>query len=541
MTVQAKARTRRKQLPWKDWIAVLMERHAEAEMPRRIAAHYRLTHRPSRDAFTITAPGTTVKTTVSKLANGAIEIKDGSGNKPNCHLCWTKGRSRWNPVYTDPALQALLSQTAAVQLLADHWQDEGVRPDDPPVIHLQSKTQLTREEASRPSWTPPTEHEDISLTKINRALEGLTDPELLNIAQTAFPHLVDLPRYNTCAAIRPALEPLLETNPGIAVWYAHHANRTELKRPPHHPGQIVKAVRRDLSLNCLDPSLWKYAASLSPYQMALIAYLDIPKNHKTMIIAAHALASQTPDHRSVRNLHHACNTIVNRWTVGEPGRPNAPLWNQTLTPEQQLSRTNTVRTSALYTQADYYLQTQHADYVKNLCAQGRVMRHPSQEHLEQAADRWHRQFQDRNLARQRLQNIQDQGGHYTAWHSLMEQTQVGEFTVTPLTDAVALINESQEMGHCIAEYTGPAASGEARYFACNSPDGRWTVEIIRAAHGWKASQTAGPGNQDPTPRAKQLATALASLYQEAEMESPTGHRPPETRILTEKTGNILTP
>lgn len=507
---------------WTEWINQLVEQYIHSEIDARARRLCRIAPDRDQQGFTIN-PTESHPVSVRRNPNGTLSIQPEPTKGSPAVLCWTHRDGAPHPVFHEQAMHRDLMEKAVLETLRAHWEDAGGRPDEPPRGYGQPDPAPGRRHRNPIPWENAAEHEEITLTQVNRLINGLLDQSTVRTGLSIFKSRLHLEQYNLCQSAKQALEPLLRTNPGIAVWFAHHQPAKNGRRPPRHPGQIVKSVRRSLAQNLLPDHLWKYTANLSVDQMGLICRENMPSHHKTMLIEAHATAKLRPSEQSVETAAQVIQNLVNIYHTRDPLRPKAGRMGKQ-TPEQHLSRNNAVRTAALYLTAERWMQPPHADYLRHITREGRTMRHPSAEHFERASQRWHEEFRQ---PRRRANARQPDPGTPMTWDSMLLETDVGEYRVKPLESTADLIAESQTMGHCIATYSPNAESGNARYFACRGPEARWTVEITRARHGWKANQIAGPENELPTPRARQLATAIASLYQEAEMESPHGHGAPK--------------
>ena len=121
------------------------------------------------------------------------------------------------------------------------------------------------------------------------------------------------------------------------------------------------------------------------------------------------------------------------------------------------------------------------------------------------------------------------------WDSLLGEHEAMGFTVVPLTGELQLIEESETMLHCVADYAPQCVSGLSRLFSIRKNGcTQATAQIERGrepdSRTWRAAQTRGYRNRPAAGELLQVTRMIAERYGEAcrqaEGARPAGERAP---------------
>ncbi len=169
------------------------------------------------------------------------------------------------------------------------------------------------------------------------------------------------------------------------------------------------------------------------------------------------------------------------------------------------------------------------DYVRNASRRNESVGAKTWGGLRKASERWHRE-QAAFWADVRRANRK---GGILAWNSLLGENEALGFQLIPLTDEWQLLEESEEMDHCVADYGPGCASGHSRIFSIRQ-DGKRVAATQIANWGsgsWRVQQTRGRNNGPVGGKVGQAALSAASAYTKlwkqegAEHRSWTGGKP----------------
>ncbi len=362
---------------------------------------------------------------------------------------------------------------------------------------------------------------DLTIRQIHDSILQLIHPEIVELARTfsqSPSENVSLAAYNFSAENRPLILELTESNPGAIAWYLL------LCQPEpgqlNHPGQVITAARTSMTKAELSPHAWKTAAKL-----------DL----KTMLQLIRSLYRPTLTAEALNAIHHAGYS------------PPWELIHQLLTPTEAFTREETGAGSRICRQnfRQYltlllkYLKKQpdagpaqhlpnpirnrmhdNADYINHLTGRNQPLQSKTWQGLCKTADRWHQEHR-RMLAQQEWEKeLARKQGRILSWESALEEMQLMDHTVTPLTDEKMLFMESKEMSHCVHIYGERCASGDTRIFHIASPVDEHsvaTLEIRRnyQSNTWQTQQLRSRHNHPVTTRIEELSSMVAALYQEA--------------------------
>ena len=116
----------------------------------------------------------------------------------------------------------------------------------------------------------------------------------------------------------------------------------------------------------------------------------------------------------------------------------------------------------------------------------------------------------------------------TAWNRLAGEWSDGEWSVRPLTDHRALLEEALAMEHCVDGYTEYRAQGWSRIFSIKRGGERTATLETALGHGekgaWEVIQVRGRRNDYAQEDAKRLAEAAFRRYNEAWGRAPADER-----------------
>ena len=378
--------------------------------------------------------------------------------------------------------------------------------------------------------TQPGFHHDINLvaTKtLHYATHKLPDPsELVHSITQGVQSMVDtttwdranpgqIPRttttlflYNAAATLGEKLDQLFHTNPGAITWILERARTTD---PINHPGQLITLARESLLNAGLDPRNWKFAATLdAPLMRVLAANTNAARSTHILNNLAQANAKPAP---SILSLMTAFWVPTDKHNTPNQARikTNTGLLIRLLARESatllQQDPTNTNQV-VLCSQIHDVMDFVHAASNQDIPLESSTWRG-----LTRRALQWHRQSAKESATRRWQQALQQRGGSYMAWDSVLDIVQIGQHTVTPLTNEKLLHEESAAMGHCVYSYTDRCTNGRSRIFSVSN-DGKKlaTAEIVRTGSTWKPTQTRAHGNHDAPDEIHSVMTQVALDY-----------------------------
>ncbi len=164
------------------------------------------------------------------------------------------------------------------------------------------------------------------------------------------------------------------------------------------------------------------------------------------------------------------------------------------------------------------------DYIRNISRRNESLGARTWGGLRKASERWHRE-QTQLREGMRRANLARKGG-ILAWNSLLGERETLGFQIIPLTDEWQLLEESEEMGHCVADYGPGCASGQSRIFSIQQ-DGKRVATTQIANWGrrtWRVQQTRGANNAPVGRGTEQAAFSAASAYTELWKQEGAEHR-----------------
>ena len=133
-----------------------------------------------------------------------------------------------------------------------------------------------------------------------------------------------------------------------------------------------------------------------------------------------------------------------------------------------------------------------------------------------ASRRWHQDALDRNMDEQPRQFLRWSGGEYDAWNSLLEAHSDRGMDVVPRTGAMALMEESLAMQHCVDSYWTNCRDGQSRIFSLlNDGEAVATGKIVLRGLRWEGRQVRAQQNREPGEAAKGVMSGVAERYSQA--------------------------
>ncbi len=107
-------------------------------------------------------------------------------------------------------------------------------------------------------------------------------------------------------------------------------------------------------------------------------------------------------------------------------------------------------------------------------------------------------------------------GATTKWSSLIDATHIDGVDVYALDSGAKLIEEGEQMHHCVANYIDTCARHSQRIFSLRLGELRSTLRIALNANGWTAVENRSQCNETPDPRLVAAGHAVARLYADAD-------------------------
>ena len=372
---------------------------------------------------------------------------------------------------------------------------------------------------------PPTETDQSLSDRMEQTLRSLADPEVWNITNQLSLQVTPA-LYNMAATLHPHIPHLNQTNPGALVWAFSQTEPTERL---NHPGQLITLVRHSMTTHGLDESNWKFAATLNHVVIDTITR-DVSPAHATLLlnaIAKNRASSGTAPNTTV--LRHIVTELIPDILDHEdsPQHPATTTDNtQAMIALMCAESRNIASSPASRGQHALLNETQDVkDYVKAMNLQSLPIRSTTWNGILQASDRWHRQLRTEEIQYRWRTTIELRQGWYYAWSSAMGETNIGEYTITPLTDEKQLLEESTHMDHCVFDYASTCARGGSRIFSI-ALRGRKvaTCQLRQDQHGdWKIAQTRGPHNDPVSDDINKLTAQIPRLYEQASNSREPGN------------------
>lgn len=448
----------------------------------------------------------------------------------------------WN---TRGMVQAAATK-AVHRFIKENWKDISPGPNlrRPSCTRIADAVRKILQNESKDN-PPPFQTDDTLSEQMHEAMKSLVDLEAWTITgQLSIQTTPAL--YNMAATLNRHIPHLNQTNPGALIWAF---TQTEPTGTIRHPGQLITMVKESMANHGLETRNWKFAATLHPDIMDTITR-GAPRTAATILLNAmarnQATRNETPNTTVLRSM--ATELIPDLLEHEEqPAYPRTTTANtQTLASLMCQESHNIATTPASRGQHALLNEAQDIkDYVKAMNLQGIQIRSTTWNGIVQASNRWHRQLRREEMLHQWNMTIEQRQGWYHAWDSAIAETQVGEYTVTPLTDEKQLLQESTAMDHCVFDYASTCAKGQSRIFSITAHGQRIATSQIRqdTSNNWRVAQTRGPHN-DPVPRdIERLMKQVLNLYQQ-EYDKPqqgrTGPGGPAHWYVNQETGQTST-
>lgn len=103
---------------------------------------------------------------------------------------------------------------------------------------------------------------------------------------------------------------------------------------------------------------------------------------------------------------------------------------------------------------------------------------------------------------------------YPAWEQLDQGGVIPVAEIVPLRTVGELRREGEEMNHCVGTYSGAAVAGACSIYRATIYGRRLTIELARAADGWRLAQARGPHNREPTRKEREVLRAWRAAVSE---------------------------
>ena len=306
---------------------------------------------------------------------------------------------------------------------------------------------------------------------------------------------------------------LIRTNPGALAWAMHFQRAPQDTR---HPGQLIAAVRREMTQGGLDDRNWKKAVSTPPEIMKALLWNTPDRRQAAIALNALTESGASPgtelmiqaraiagNRRATRHHTHLALKLI----FQESGR------RLTEAPGDQPQRE---LVQELRDVMDYLLWMDRQERT----AESRTWRG-----LLRRSRQWHQRMNRERDQRATEEMLRRQRGMLKAWNSLIGETmELDGLTVQHLGSQRELLKEAQLMEHCVDSYWEQCSQGTSRIFSIRRNDETMaTGEIMLGNQGWTAAQTRGRRNAPPGPEAQNAMEQVAIGYNQA-WTGPQDHR-----------------
>lgn len=102
------------------------------------------------------------------------------------------------------------------------------------------------------------------------------------------------------------------------------------------------------------------------------------------------------------------------------------------------------------------------------------------------------------------------------WESLVNVTDLDGVVATPLTTGASLLQEANEMSHCVDSYAPDCLTGFSRLFHLAGPGESATIELAHKGKHWVVAQLYGYDNNEASASMWRAGAVLAKLYSVAQ-------------------------
>ena len=335
---------------------------------------------------------------------------------------------------------------------------------------------------------------------------------------------ITLWRYNIAAALGDDLRSLWEHNPGAVTWTLMQGEPGETIR---HPGQVVQIAQQGMINAGLERKNWKFATKLpSPIMQEIIKHNNRYNPAWAINHMAEVRAIPTPEIASRAIEMLPVRIVVRQQAEPEEQQEYQQEYREIRTIEQEnYGRTLRLmfRESQNHPEDNQRITRQSTnlpDYIDAMCWEQVRIESNSWNGLLERSARWHREMNEREEL-QRRQNLINRDGGYLEWNSLMGPVEIDGFTITPLTSEAGLLEEAQEMRHCVSGYGRTCANGGSRIFSITRDGQRVaTIEIQLRQTNWTTNQIQGIMNQPVEKEVQAAGTELAKRYSQEWERNP---------------------
>ena len=474
-----------------------------------------------------------------RLDSGAVAMRAPEAwTGPGVRLKREAGQKRQRPEITMGPFASLTALRSIERAIREGCERRG----DPAAGDQEALMRAAWELLSGLAPEDRTQADDVRMNlELQNALETVLDPGVMRRAEEEIqasrePAWVNmkhremtLNHYNLTAAGPELARELGKTNPGALRWMFAFCDVDEEIR---HPGQVIAEARRSMTANGLGPHAWKYAASL-PENICRIVLSGLGPETAAAMLSAMADSGKAPGEEAATRIKDDLIKTTVILHAGDAGAARNPALRDNVVSAVTLAlRGGGGHPGAVRPKQQV---SDVADYIRSISRQDRRTASTTWNGLLKASERWHRE-QQAELARFRRENLaKRRGGRMLTWDSLLGEHEAMGFTVVPLTGELQLIEESETMLHCVADYAPQCVSGLSRLFSIRKNGcTQATAQIERGrepdSHTWRAAQTRGYRNRPAGGELLQVTRMIAERYGEAcrqaEGAHPAGERAP---------------
>ena len=317
--------------------------------------------------------------------------------------------------------------------------------------------------------------------------------------------------HNRAIRERDSLTGLTDKNPGAVAWHMYHGAQAGAA-----PGQarIIAVTRADTVRAGIPARNWKWLTKTEG--PALTALLDATEGDigRTAAIVNAAAKNRITLDRETAQVAGAMNLTPSRtlWLLDKRARKLKEAVQEWAAGMFLREAARTDPETAAKDLADA-LDREDEFIRATLATEEKPPSATTTKALKRAGNHWRAGNEMQHLARTLAYLSETE---HTAWNSLIEGAEIAQVTAKAITSTQALIGESREMRHCVANYAPDCGEGSARIFRLSNENGdRATAEIRMIGNTWQATEVKAAGNREAARDLAAAAAGTAIMYQKA--------------------------